>query len=188
MSTRNFTPLGWFSLESAQNPQWKMGQNQKVRKKEKEGGGGGGRRELRVAIGSTFRLCIVRTSLDHSPVKWEMEKREIAPFFVLGENLPETYWPCYPLSFISCCWNIPGFSGSFLDLHPHWQRDHKYSVICYDEWQVCSLAVAAAGFEDSGCLSEVSATSPRLPTWAFYLMDVIAPLGSLLQKVSELPR
>lgn len=44
-----------------------MGQNQKVRKKEKEGGVG--EKELRVTIGSTFRLYIVRTSLHHSPVK-----------------------------------------------------------------------------------------------------------------------
>lgn len=162
-----------------------MAQNQKVRKKEKEGR----ERVLRDAIGSTLRLYVVRTSLDHSPMTGEMEKREITPLFLLGEKLPETYWPCYPLSSYLMPVEHPWLQRILLRFPPTLAKRSQMLWICqcYDEWQMRSLAVAAPNFKDSGCLSKVSTTSPRLDTSAFYL-DLMTPLGNLLQKVNELPR
>lgn len=70
-STRSFPALGWIPLESPQKkPHVKKGTiPESDEEKERKSGVRSGGRALRVALGSTFRLCILRTPLLRSPVK-----------------------------------------------------------------------------------------------------------------------
>lgn len=156
MSTRNFSLPGWFSLESAQKPQWRMAQNQKIRKKEKEGRERGREREITHSCNckhfqtlyckNIFRpFCseLRNGKKGNHPLlcAWWESARSIL-------TLLSSVIYLVPLEHPWLQWISPRFA-------PTLAKRSRMLWICFDEWQMCSLAVAAPNFK-------VLDVSPRL--------------------------
>lgn len=126
-----------------------MAQNQKEGKKKREGWGEGEKeRAVRVAVRSTFRLCIVRIFWPfHSEMRNGKKGNQplLCAWWESARNTATLLSSVIYLVPLEHPW-LQWISPRFVLL---WKRDRKCfrTVLCYDEWQMCSLAVAAPKFK-----------------------------------------